>query len=168
MCAFGPDNASLAHPAIASAVPAPAPVSSPPRPPRMEHINILAVLAAALSSFLLGGLWYSKALFGQVWAREARISECRVDAQGRHPAIVFILSFLLALVAAFFFARMLPPTNDFLQCARTGAKVGLVFVAASFGINYAFAGNSLKLWLVDAGYHVVQFTLFGVVLGLWR
>ncbi|MBI5363545.1 MAG: DUF1761 domain-containing protein [Planctomycetes bacterium] len=134
----------------------------------MDHLNLPAVLAAALSSFLLGGLWYSPALFGKLWSRESGKDSGRVNAKGRHPAIVFGLSFLLALVAAFFFARMLPPTNDFTQCARTGAKVGLAFVAASFGINYAFAGNSLKLFCIDAGYHVVQFTLFGIVLGLWR
>jgi hypothetical protein len=27
--------------------------------------------------------------------------------------------------------------------------------------------RSLKLWLIDGGYHTVQFILFGLVLGLW-
>lgn len=134
----------------------------------MENVNLLAVFVAALSSFLLGGVWYSAALFGKVWHKESGKDVARVDAKGRHPAWVFGISFVLALVAAFFFARMIPAESDLTQCARTGAKVGLGFVAASFGINYAFAGNSFKLWLVDAGYHVVQFVLFGVVLGLWR
>ena len=134
----------------------------------MGNVNVWAVLVAALSRFLLGGLWYSPALFGKVWQAETGRVQGRVNEKKRHPAGVFGLSFVLAVVAAFFFARMLPGSNDLVQCARTGAKVGLVFVAASFGINYAFAGNTFKLWLVDAGYHVVQFTLFGVVLGLWR
>jgi len=134
----------------------------------MDHVNLLAVLVAALSSFLLGGFWYSPALLGKVWQKEGSHLPCRVNENGRHPAIVFALSFVLALVAAFFFARMLPPASDLLQCIRTGAKVGVAFVAASFGINYAFAGNSFKLWLVDAGYHIAQFSIFGVVLGLWR
>jgi hypothetical protein len=30
----------------------------------MPHINIVAALVAAISSFLLGGLWYSRVLFG--------------------------------------------------------------------------------------------------------
>ena len=41
-------------------------------------------------------------------------------------------------------------------------------VAASFGINYQFANRSLTLWLIDGGYHTVQFLLFGLVLGLWH
>jgi hypothetical protein len=49
-----------------------------------------------------------------------------------------------------------------------GLLVGAGFVAASFGINYQFANRSFKLWLIDGGYHTVQFVLFGLVLGLWH
>ena len=49
-----------------------------------------------------------------------------------------------------------------------GFVVGLFFVATSFGINYAFARRSLKLWMIDAGYHIVQFSLYGVILGAWH
>ena len=31
-----------------------------------------------------------------------------------------------------------------------------------------FGGKSLALWAIDAGYHVVQITLFGAVLGAWK
>ena len=33
----------------------------------MSNVNILAVIVAALTSFLLGGLWYSNALFGAAY-----------------------------------------------------------------------------------------------------
>jgi hypothetical protein len=46
--------------------------------------------------------------------------------------------------------------------------IGLAWVATSFGINYAFAQRSFKLWLIDGGYHVLQFTVYGLVLGLWH
>ncbi len=36
----------------------------------------------------------------------------------------------------------------------------------SFAINYSFAGRSLKLWLIDGGYHTLQFVLYGIILGL--
>jgi len=35
----------------------------------MPEFNVWAVLAAAVSSFVLGGLWYSPALFGPAWQR---------------------------------------------------------------------------------------------------
>ena len=60
-------------------------------------VNLLAVLAAAASSFVLGGLWYSKALFGATWSREA--GDMRKAGEGGHPARVFGISIVFALVA---------------------------------------------------------------------
>ena len=39
------------------------------------QLNIVAILAAALASFVIGGLWYSQLLFGNLWMRQAKISE---------------------------------------------------------------------------------------------
>ena len=36
----------------------------------MSGINLWAVLVAAVSSFALGGLWYSPVLFYKLWNRE--------------------------------------------------------------------------------------------------
>jgi uncharacterized protein DUF1761 len=132
----------------------------------MEQINVLAVLAAAVSAFLLGGLWYSPALFGKIWAREAGVS---LDQPKKtHGAIVFAVSFIFSLIAAAVFALFLgrnPPLNT---AIRDGLAIGACWVATSFGINYQFANRTFKLFLIDAGYHVAQFTLYGVILGLWH
>ncbi len=61
----------------------------------MTQINFLAVLVAALSSFMLGGLWYSNALFGMAWREEAGVpGEGGPGAAGPagHPARVFASS----------------------------------------------------------------------------
>ena len=50
-----------------------------------------------------------------------------------------------------------------------GLLVGAGIVAASFGVNnYQFANRSTVLWLIDGGYHAVQFAIYGLILGLWR
>ena len=41
----------------------------------MPEINWIAVVVAAVGSFLLGGLWYSPAMFGKVWQREAGLTD---------------------------------------------------------------------------------------------
>jgi hypothetical protein len=127
-------------------------------------INWLAVLAAAVSAFLLGGIWYGP-LFKNTWCREAGVDPSA--AQG-HPGRVFGSAFVLALVAAFAFAVLLGPKPSLHLGLHHGALVGGAFVATSFGINYAFAQRSLKLWLIDGGYHLLQFVLYGVILGLWH
>jgi len=124
-------------------------------------MNYWAVLLAAISSFLLGGLWYSSALFGRLWNAE---NGGQVP-QG-HPAKVFGVSFVFSLIAAWVFAWLLGPDPELAVAVQQGLLVGFGLVAASFGINYQFAQRSFKLWLIDGGYHVAQFVVFGLVLGL--
>jgi hypothetical protein len=131
----------------------------------MAQVNFMAVLVAALSSFLLGGLWYSKALFGEAWNRAANANP---KHQQGHPARVFGVSFLFALVAAFVYAWLVPPAVDAGHAAVQGLLVGAGMVAASFGINYQFANRGAALWLIDGGYHTLQFLIFGLIIGLWR
>ena len=129
----------------------------------MQDINIFAAVLAAVSSFLLGGVWYSKLLFEKAWMRESGAPE-----QPGHPAKVFGLSFVFSLIAAVAFAVFLGPSPDLGGAVMSGLMVGLCFVATSFGINYQFAQRSFVLLAIDGGYHIGQFVLFGVVLGLWH
>ena len=129
-------------------------------------MNLLAVVVAALSSFLVGGLWYSPALFGTIWNRES--GRGPKGEAGGHPAKVFGTAFVAALVAAAAFAVILRPDPPLFIALHAGFLTGLAYVAMSFGINYAFAGRSFKLWLIDGGYHTLQFTLYGLILGLWH
>ena len=128
-------------------------------------MNYFAVVAAALSSFLLGGLWYSPVLFGRAWQREA--GDTQKAGEG-HPAKVFGLSFLFALLAAFVYALVIPAPPTAAAAVGQGALVGVGLVAASFGINYQFANRSFLMLLIDGGYHTVQFAIYGLILALWR
>lgn len=126
-------------------------------------MNLYAVVLAAVSSFLLGGLWYSPVLFGRAWNRENGGNV----PQG-HPAKVFGISFVFSLIAATAFAWWLGPAPLLPIALKAGAVAGFGMVAACFGINYQFAQRSGKLWLIDGGYHTTQFLLFGLILGLWH
>lgn len=130
----------------------------------MEGINYWAVLVAAASAFLLGGVWYGP-LFKHAWCREAGID---LNQSHGHPAKIFGGAFVLSLIAAVVFAMFLGPKPALGFAVGAGVAAGLCWVATSFGINYLFAGRSLKLWLIDGGYHTFQFALYGLVLGLWH
>lgn len=131
----------------------------------MSEVSVLAVIVAAASAFLLGGLWYSPIVFLKVWSRESGFGD--TPPKGGHPARVFGVSFLFSLLSAYVFAMWLGPNPELGHAVQRGFIVGIAFVAASYGINYQFANRSFKLWLIDARYHVFQFALYGLVLGLW-
>jgi Protein of unknown function (DUF1761) len=125
-------------------------------------------LAAALSCFLLGGLWYSPLAFLKPWAKAAGMDmNSAGGADKKHPAQVFGFSFLFALVSAYAFAAVLGHDAGVAEGLRLGLLAGGGLVAASFGINYQFANKPWVLWLIDGGYHLVQFALYGLILGAW-
>jgi hypothetical protein len=125
------------------------------------EINWLAVLGAALSSFLLGGVWYS-ALFAKAWQGAAGLSDAQI--KNGNMALIFGGSFVLALIASATFAMFLGEV-DATTGALYGLCAGLCWVTASFGINYLFERKSLALFLINGGYHTLQFTLIGLILG---
>jgi hypothetical protein len=124
-------------------------------------VNFLAVLLAAASSFLLGGLRYSPVLFGRAW-----IAESKADPQMGHPAKVYAFSFVLAFAAAWVFAWLAGPKPGIERGLAVGVAAGGGIAFTSLGINHLFARRSLRLWRIDGGYHAAQFTLYGLVVGL--
>lgn len=129
----------------------------------MPEVNWLAVLLCAVSSLVLGGIWYAPPLFGRAWQRLAGVSDEAIA--GGSMAVIFGLTFLLSLVAAFVFAMFLGPNFGLVPAIAAGASAGLCWVGASYGINYLFERRPFALWLINGGYHTVQFTLFGAILG---
>ena len=132
----------------------------------MPQISYLAVTAAAISTFLVGGLWYSPILFGKIWQREAGLSDQQLA--NSNMVRIFGAALLLSLVAAVVFALFLGPRPSMPLGLGAGFSAGLCWVASSIGINYLFARRSFKLFLIDGGYHTVQFTMIGVILALWH
>jgi len=132
----------------------------------MQGINVWAVVVAAAASFLLGGLWYSPALFGRAWQRAAGLSDEQLKSSNQ--GLIFGGSFVLALLGAWVFALFLGPEPAPRLAVGAGFAAGLAWVAGSLGINYLFERKSLRLWLINGGYHVAQYTLFGVILGFWH
>jgi len=84
---------------------------------------------------------------------------------GRNMGLRFGLTFVLGLFAGAVFALFIGNAMTTVQATAAGAAAGVAWVAASFGINYLFEHRSLKLWLINGGYHAVQFTAFGVIIG---
>lgn len=132
----------------------------------MGGINVWAVLVAGMSSMALGAFWYSPLLFANVWMRESGMSEAK--SKSANIGKVMGAAFLLSVVGAAVFGLFLGPTADIVFGAAAGFGAGLCWVAGSFGINYLFEQRSLKLFLVNGGYHMFQYTLIGLILGAWH
>ena len=130
----------------------------------MPEVNWIAVGLCAVSSLVLGAIWYSPALFARQWQIAAGLSE--EQASSGNMGVIFGTAFLLSLVAAAVFAMFLGKEMSLGAATAAGFAAGLCWVAASYGINYLFEHRPMRLWLINGGYHTLQFTLFGLILGL--
>lgn len=129
-----------------------------------ENINWLSVIVAAISSFLIGGIWYGP-FFGKRWMTEFGFT--KDDLKKRSVPKTFGLSLLLAFVAALILEMFIGTEADVMFGACAGFFAGFGWVATMLGILYLFEMKTLKAYLINAGYCVVSLTLMGIILGAW-
>lgn len=108
----------------------------------LSSLNLLAILVAALTSFVIGGLWYSPILFGKAWMQENGLTDDELKGK---MGLIFGTTFVLALIIAFNLAAFLGPEATFSWGLTAGALAGIGWVAAAIGILYLFERKSMRL-----------------------
>jgi hypothetical protein len=130
-------------------------------------INYLAVIAAALSAFVIGGLWYSPLLFQKPWMRANGLSDADLKKGGE--ARIFGGAFVLSLIMSFNLAAFLAgPDTTIGWGAAAGALSGVGWVALGVAVVALFERRPLAYVLINGGYWSVAFTTMGAILGAWR
>ncbi len=128
------------------------------------QVNWLAVIVAALSGFALGGLWYGP-LFGRAWMAASGMTEerARAASMGRIYGSTLLLNIVAAVSLAMFIGA-----GDVGFGVFAGFMTGLTFVSVGLGITYLFEQRPMRLWLINAGYQTLFFTVMGAILGAWH
>jgi hypothetical protein len=131
----------------------------------VHTLNIWAIVAATVSAFVIGGLWYSPFLLGSAWRGANGFTD---DPPAAGPK-GFAIAFLLSLVMAFNLAMFLnTPTTTLAFGAAAGFLAGAGWVATGIGIVAVFEHRPLKYVLINGGYLTVALTVMGAILGAWR
>ena len=129
-----------------------------------HNLNWLAIITAAVSAFVLGGLWYSPLLFAKRWMKETGITE--ETTKNANMIKIFSLAFLLALIASFFLAMFIGPNTGAGSGAMAGFMAGLGWVFTFMGISYLFESRTLAHFLINSVYSIVSLTLMGLLIGV--
>jgi hypothetical protein len=129
-------------------------------------INCLAVIAAAISTFLIGGLWYSPLLFQRAWMEASGVKE--EDLENANMAMIFGLAFVFALIMAANLAAFLSgPETTIVWGAAAGGLAGIGWVGLSIGTLALLERRSWKYTMINGGYFAVSFIIMGVIFGAW-
>lgn len=130
----------------------------------MANANLLAILIAAISGFLVGGVWYGP-LFGKAWQREIGLSDD--DMKGASVAKIYGIAFLFSVLSAVFLGHLLAHFGDMSLRSTMMISVGIAlgFIVPAIGTNYLFGRKSGKLFAIDAGYWIAFYAAMGLVFG---
>lgn len=131
-----------------------------------QNLNWLAIIVAAVSAFMLGGLWYSPIMFARRWMKETGITE--ETTKNTNMIKLFALAFILSLIAAFFLAMFIGPKAGALFGAMAGFMAGLGWVFTFMGIIYLFEAKTMAHFLINSGYSVLSLTIMGAIIGVWQ
>lgn len=135
------------------------------------EVNLLAVLLAAASTMIVGSIWYAKGVFGNAWAKLAKVDMSK-PPKGGQMAWLMGSTFVASLVTAYVLAHVTYLSADFfgqefLQAALTTAFwLWLGFTAARVYTHDAFEGRRKKLTALTVTHELVTFMVMAVVIGL--
>lgn len=139
----------------------------------LSSINWLAVIVCVIVSMISGTLWYNPKTFYPAWHKAVARENQAPGMQ--NMGMVWALTILSSLVQAVAMAFMVNAMGSLMSGginAVTGASIGFMlwlgFIAPTYLVNKLFAGHGLKIWAIEAGNHLVNFLLFGAILGAWR
>jgi hypothetical protein len=154
-------------------------------------INFLALLVAALSSLVVGFVWYNPKVFGNIWIKEAGMTEEKM--KGSNMIAIFAMSILFAFFISFilqmlvihqygalgmvgvdstiakpsyeaFMADYGTSFRSFKHGALHGFMTGLFFVLPIIGVNSLYERRSFKYVLVSGGYWVITCMIMGGII----
>jgi len=130
-------------------------------------INYLAVLVAAVASWLAGAVWYM-ALAKPWMAANGMTPEQVHEGRNRPGAFLpFLYAFLAAVIIAWVLAGLIGHLGP--VTLRSGIISGLFcwagFVFTTMLVNNRFAMRSPKLLLIDGGYWLLVLVLSGAIVG---
>jgi len=154
-------------------------------------INFLALLVAALSSLVVGFVWYNPKVFGNIWIKEAGMTEEKM--KGSNMIAIFAMSILFAFFISFilqmlvihqygalgmvgvdstiakpsyeaFMADYGTSFRSFKNGALHGFMTGLFFVLPIIGVNSLYERRSFKYVLVSGGYWVITCMIMGGII----
>jgi Protein of unknown function (DUF1761) len=132
-----------------------------------QPISWLAVLIAAVASFIVGAIWYG--VLGRQWMAALGWSEAEHAANRKPPVVPMIISFIAEIVMAFVLAGAIGHLGPGQTTIRNGIISGAIlwagFVLTTMVVNNAYAKRGVTLTAIDAGHWLAVLLVQGAVLG---
>jgi hypothetical protein len=150
------------------------------------EINFYAILVAALTTLVIGFVWYGP-LFGKAWMKETGLTEedLKKDSMVKIFGLTFVFSVMFAFLMQFLCIHQFGPLGmiggpDFIETAKPsyaafmadhgalhGFMSGLFLAFPLIAINGLFERKTWKYIFIHSGYWTVVMTIMGAIVCGW-
>jgi hypothetical protein len=131
-------------------------------------LNWVAILVAAIASFLFEALWFS--VFMSQWLAGIGRTMEWLTSSGMSPAIQYGVAILCSVTTATVLTICIQASGE--QTALRGIICGAViwfgFVATSWAKEYIFEVRTMQIFAINAGYSLFDLMLIGAIVGVWK
>jgi hypothetical protein len=134
---------------------------------QVAQINWFAIAAAVVSTFVIGGLWYSPMLFVNSWLRMSGVPKPVFDGGLQKALLGDVFSATATALVLNQVIRWSGATG-----LGTGLLVALVvwvgFVASVLLTQVTYEHRPFAFFAISAGYRLVTLQVMGAILSAWR
>ena len=128
-----------------------------------SELNFLVIIVATIAKFMVGGLWFSKMLFGQALLEEVGLKEEELGSPRNALLIAVGTCFLVVFSMAIMFQIMALGLRTALAVT---VIMALGVTSAQMGLSFAFEGRKLRLFLIYATQCVTEFVIIALIINL--
>ncbi len=127
----------------------------------MANANLLAILVAAATGLLIGGLWYGP-LFGKAWMADHGFTQQQL--RSGNMLKIYGLTFAFSVLSAVFLGHLLAFFDTSARATlMISVGIALGYIIPAIGTNYLLSRKSGKLFAIDAGYWLTFYAAMGSV-----
>ncbi len=137
----------------------------------LSSANWLAIIVAAIVYFALGSLWFS-VLFGKQWMALNNIPEPTPESREQMKKLMLpmmiktlLMGVVMAIVIGIFISGL--GISNTVGGIKFGIALSLVGIIPLVMADM-YLMKPLKLWFIDAGYHVIGIILISIIVSIWR
>ena len=136
------------------------------------EVNWLAVLLAAASTMVVGSVWYTPKVFGNLWMK--LIGKTQKDMEGTSATKAILLTLVVSFFSAYVLAHVAYLSNAFFEHSflqdtlATAFWLWLGMTAARFITHDAFERRPAQLTLLNVFHELVTFMVMALIIGLMK
>jgi hypothetical protein len=135
------------------------------------EVNYIVIIGGAVLSMVVGSIWYGP-LFGKKWMEICGVSDADVEKRKqmqKEAMPLYGIQFVLSILQVYILSNLITYTN--------GPGIGVAFFMWLGFVMPTIAGCSMwnnnpnkvrwAQFLIQSGYQLVMFVIYGYILGMW-